>query len=81
MDATLDDVDSEGRSVKDLLKHCKDFDPNGEPKLEDTHSFTSRHLDSDERMAQDVPNSAQLNAHYIAMSEILEKYKSVLGFQ
>jgi hypothetical protein len=67
--------------LKALLKHCNDFDPNDEPKLEDTHSFTSRHLHSDERMAQEVPNSAQLNAHYITMSEILEKYKKVLGFQ
>ena len=36
--------------LKELLKRCKNFDANDAPKLEDTHSFTSRHLHSDGRM-------------------------------
>lgn len=66
--------------LKDLLKHCKDFEPNDESKLADTHTFTSRHLHSDQKMPQDVPNSAQINSHYIAMSQLLDKYRTVLGF-
>jgi hypothetical protein len=66
--------------LKDLLKRCKDFDPNDEPKLADTHSFTSRYLHSDERMPQDVPNSAQINSHYVSMSQLLEQCKNILGF-
>jgi hypothetical protein len=67
--------------LKDLLKRCKDFDPNDEPRLADTYAFTSRHLHSDARMPQDVPNSAQINSHYLVMSQLLEKYKTVLGFK
>lgn len=66
--------------LKGLLKHCKRFDVNDEAKLEDTSNFTSKHLHTDERMPRSVPNSAQLNSHYVAASELLAKYKSVLGF-
>ena len=66
--------------LKDLLKRCKDFQSIDEPILADTHAFTSRYLHSDERMPQDVPNSAQINSHYIAMSQLLDKYLTVLGF-
>jgi hypothetical protein len=67
--------------LKDLLKRCKDFESSDEAKLADTHAFTSRHLHADQRMPQDVPNSAQLNSHYLALSQILEKYKTTLGFK
>jgi hypothetical protein len=67
--------------LKELLKRCKDFDPNDEPKLADTHSFTSRFLHSDERMPQDVPNSAQINSHYLEMCSLLDRYNTILGFQ
>jgi hypothetical protein len=73
----------EGKSwgeIRSLLKSCKSFDINDEAKLEDTCNFTSKHLHPDERMPRSVANSAQLNSHYIAMSEILTKYKPVLGF-
>ena len=55
--------------LKDLLKRCPKFDANDEPKFEDTHLFMSRHLHTDDRMPQPVPSSAQINAHYMDMSE------------
>ena len=74
----------EGRTwneLKELLKRCNDFDANDEPKLEDTHSFTSRHLHPDDRMPQPVPSGAQITAHYTEMSELLDNYKPVLGMK
>lgn len=65
--------------LKDLLRRCSAFDANDEPKFEDTHTFTSRHLHSDDRMPQRIPSAAQITAHYKDMSELLEKYKPVLG--
>ena len=50
--------------LKEVLKGCKDFDANDDPKLEDPHSFTSRHLHPDGRMPQTVPSGAQITAHY-----------------
>ena len=73
--------DKAWRKLKELLKRCKDFDANDEPKLEDTHSFTSRHLHSDGRMPQPVPSGAQITAHYTEMSNLLDKYKPVLGMK
>ena len=67
--------------LKELLKRCKNFDANDEPKLEDTHSFTSRHLHSDGRMPQPVPSGAQITAHYTEMSKLLDSYKPVLGMK
>ena len=67
--------------LKELLKRCNDFDANDEPKLEDTYSFTSRHLHPDDRMPQPVPSGAQITAHYTEMSELLDNYKPVLGMK
>lgn len=67
--------------LKDLLKRCNDFEPGDEPKLEDSHKFTSRHLHPDDRMPQPVPSGAQITPHYIDMSKLLEKYKPILGMK
>ena len=67
--------------LKELLKRCNDFDANDEPKLEDTYSFTSRHLHPDDRMPQPVPSGAQITAHYTEMNELLDNYKPVLGMK
>ena len=65
--------------LKDLLKRCEDFDAGDEPKLEDTHTFTSRHLHTDDRMPQPVPSGSQITSHYSEMSDTLNRYKPILG--
>ena len=65
--------------LKDLLKRCKDFDAADEPKIEDTHTFTSRHLHTDDRMPQPVPSGSQITSHYSEMSDTLNRYKPILG--
>jgi hypothetical protein len=64
--------------LKKLLKRCPRFSASDEPKLEDTHTFTSRHLHTDERMPQKVPSAAQINSQYSEMKTVLEQYKGVL---
>ena len=65
--------------LKDLLKRCRDFDAADEPRLEDTHTFTSRHLHTDDRMPQPVPSGSQITSHYSEMRGTLTRYKPILG--
>ncbi len=65
--------------LRDLLRQCKRFDSKDEPVLEDTHQFTSPFLHTDGKLPQKVPSSAQLNPHYEAMKDLLDKYSSNLG--
>ena len=67
--------------LKDLLKRCRDFEAADEPKIEDTHTFTSRHLHTDDRMPQPVPSGSQITSHYSEMSGTLNRYKPILGIR
>lgn len=65
--------------LRDLLRRCPDFDPKDEPKLEDTFNVMSRHMHPDDTMPQPVLSSAPLTSHYKAMSELLDRYRPVMG--
>jgi hypothetical protein len=67
--------------LRKLLRQCTSFDPNDEPALEDTHSWTSPFLHTDETLAHMVPPSGHINPHYEAMKALLEKYKPILGLR
>lgn len=67
--------------LRELLRRCPHFETDDEPKLEDTHSFTSRHLHTDDRMPQRVPGAPQITVHYQEMSQLLDKYKQLLGIR
>lgn len=71
--------DKNWNELKDLLRQCKSFDPKDEPRLEDTHSFTSKFLHTDGSLPSKVPSSAQINPHYNDMDDLLSKYKKKLG--
>ena len=70
--------DKNWSALKDLLKRCPAFDAVDEPKFEDTHAFTSRHLHADDRMPQPVPSGSQITPHYREMKDLLDKYKPTL---
>jgi hypothetical protein len=65
--------------LRDLLRRCPDFDPKDEPKLEDTFNVMSRHMHPDDTVPQPVLSSAPLTSHYKAMSELLDKYRPLMG--
>jgi hypothetical protein len=65
--------------LRDLLRRCPGFDANDEALLEDTCTFTSRHMHSDETVPQSVAPSAHITPHYTTMRELLNRYKTVLG--
>jgi hypothetical protein len=67
--------------LRELLRRCKDFEPNDEPTLEDTFNVMSRHLHPDDRVPQPILGSAQITAHYRAMSDLLTKYKPAIGIR
>ncbi len=67
--------------LRDLLRRCPNFDAKDEPKLEDTFNVMSRHMHPDDTVPQPILGSAQLTAHYRTMSELLDKYKPVLGLK
>jgi hypothetical protein len=57
-----------------ILRQCQKFDSGDEAILEDTHTFTSRHLHTDETLPHKVPSSHQVNPHYEAMKQLFDKY-------
>jgi hypothetical protein len=71
--------DKSWKELRKLLRQCTHFDPIDEPTLEDTHSWTSPFLHTDDTLAHTVPPSGHINPHYEALKALLEKYKSILG--
>jgi hypothetical protein len=72
--------DKNWNELKALLRQCKSFDAKDEPRLEDTHSFTSKFLHTDGSMPSKIPSSAQINPHHTDMEVLFNKYKAKLGF-
>jgi hypothetical protein len=71
--------DTSWGELRKLLRQCTKFEPADEPVLEDTHTFTSKHLHTGASAPAKVPSSAHLNPHYTAMKGLLEKYKALFG--
>lgn len=65
--------------LRELLRRCPGFDANDEALLEDTFTFASRHMHSDETVAQPVAPSAHITPHYMAMRDLLSRYRTILG--
>ncbi len=65
--------------LKKLLLECKDFEPSDEQRLEDTHSFTSKHLHEDDALPQAVPKPHQIRVHVDDMAALLQKYAGKLA--
>lgn len=65
--------------LRDLLRRCPGFDRKDEPQLEDTFTFTSRHMHNDETVPQPVACSAHITPHYTAMKDLLNRYSTILG--
>ena len=73
--------DKNWADLRGLLRQCTKFDATDEAILEDTHNFTSPFLHTDGTIPQKVPSSGNLNPHYEAMKQLLEKYRAVLGIK
>lgn len=70
--------DKAWNELRHLLKQCQKFDAKDEAILEDTHTFTSRHLHTDGSLPHKVPSSAHVNPHYESMKKLFEKYCATL---
>jgi DNA repair exonuclease SbcCD ATPase subunit len=71
--------DKNWSDLKPLLRQCKSFDPADEPRLEDTHKFTSKFMHTDATQPSKTPSPAQINPHYSDMDALMNKYKKILG--
>jgi len=71
--------DKNWNELKTLIRQCKSFDAKDEPRLEDTHGFTSKFLHTDGSMPSKIPSSAQINPHYADMDALLGEYKGKFG--
>jgi Arc/MetJ-type ribon-helix-helix transcriptional regulator len=64
--------------LRHLLRQCQKFEAEDEAILEDTHTFTSRHLHTDGSLPHKVPSSHNINPHYESMKLLSEKYSKIL---
>jgi hypothetical protein len=70
--------DKAWNELRQLLRQCQKFDSSDEAILEDTHTFTSRHLHTDGSLPHKVPPSHHVNAHYESMKQLFDKYLEIL---
>ena len=71
--------DKNWNDLKVLLRQCKNFNAKDEPRLEDTHSFTSKFLHTDGSLPSKTPSSAQINPHHSDMEALFNEYKTKFG--